>query len=152
VIVNICSKVGSMLLFFHDRDKNFDQSYNESNYLNHITFGFWKDLNKRFNFRYSLKVMTTIICDFLLNIEHYDHTSVGPKQSEQLPSIGFLNHLIYSLLLCARTSLPLPHPHFFVSKAEKLDRVDGPDTEKSEWIKLEFFIDSYNPELVSKFF
>jgi hypothetical protein len=26
-----------------------------------------------------------------------------------------------------------------------MDKVDGPDADKSEWIKLEFLMDPYNP-------
>jgi hypothetical protein len=40
-------------------------------------------------------------------------------------------------------SLPSPHP--FVSKVKKMDQVDGPDADKSEWIKLEFLMDPDNP-------
>jgi hypothetical protein len=39
----------------------------------------------------------------------------------------------------------------FVSKVKKLDKVDGPDVDKSEWIKLEFLINPYNPESGSKY-
>jgi hypothetical protein len=28
---------------------------------------------------------------------------------------------------------------------KKLDKVDGPDADKSKWIKLEFLMDPYNP-------
>jgi hypothetical protein len=38
---------------------------------------------------------------------------------------------------CAREPPPIP----FVSKAKNQDKVDGPDADKSEWIKMEFFID-----------
>jgi hypothetical protein len=34
-----------------------------------------------------------------------------------------------------------PPPIPFVSKAKNQDKVDGPDADKSEWIKMEFFID-----------
>jgi hypothetical protein len=37
--------------------------------------------------------------------------------------------------------LPIP----FVSKAKKMDKVDGPDADKSDWIKLEFLMDPDNP-------
>jgi hypothetical protein len=41
---------------------------------------------------------------------------------------------------CAREpSIP------FVSKVNKMDKVDGPDADKSEWIKLEFLMDPDNP-------
>jgi hypothetical protein len=33
----------------------------------------------------------------------------------------------------------------FVSKVKKVEKVDGPDADKSEWIKLEFLMDPYNP-------
>jgi hypothetical protein len=36
---------------------------------------------------------------------------------------------------------PIP----FVSKVKKVDKVDGPDADKSEWIKLEFLMDPENP-------
>jgi hypothetical protein len=29
--------------------------------------------------------------------------------------------------------------------AKKMDKVDGPDEDKSEWIKLEFLMDPENP-------
>jgi hypothetical protein len=38
-------------------------------------------------------------------------------------------------------ALPLP----FFSKVKNMDKIDGPDTDKSEWIKLEFFMDPDNP-------
>jgi hypothetical protein len=43
-------------------------------------------------------------------------------------------------------SSPIP----FVSKVKKVDKVDGPDADKSEWIKLEFLMDPENPALDSK--
>jgi hypothetical protein len=39
----------------------------------------------------------------------------------------------------------------FVSKVTKLDKVDGPEADKSEWIKLEFLMDPDNPALGSKY-
>jgi hypothetical protein len=39
---------------------------------------------------------------------------------------------------------PLPLTPF-VSKVKKIDKVDGPDADKSEWNKLEFLIDPDNP-------
>jgi hypothetical protein len=36
---------------------------------------------------------------------------------------------------------PIP----FVSKVKKIDKVDGTDADKSEWIKLEFLMDPDNP-------
>jgi hypothetical protein len=39
----------------------------------------------------------------------------------------------------------------FVSKVKKVDKVDGPDTDKSEWIKLKFLMDPDNPALGSKY-
>jgi hypothetical protein len=41
-----------------------------------------------------------------------------------------------------RENSPPPIP--FISKVKKLDKVDGPDTDKSEWIKLEFLMDPDN--------
>jgi hypothetical protein len=38
-------------------------------------------------------------------------------------------------------SPPIP----FVSKVKKVDKVDGPDADKPEWIKLEFLTDPDNP-------
>jgi hypothetical protein len=38
-------------------------------------------------------------------------------------------------------SSPLP----FVPKVKKLDKVDGTDSDKTEWIKLEFLMDPDNP-------
>jgi hypothetical protein len=37
-----------------------------------------------------------------------------------------------------------PPPIPFVSKVKKMDKVDGPDADKAEWIKLEFLIDADN--------
>jgi hypothetical protein len=34
---------------------------------------------------------------------------------------------------------------------KKMDKVDGPDTEKSEWIKLEFLMNPDNPASGSKY-
>jgi hypothetical protein len=44
-----------------------------------------------------------------------------------------------------------PPPITFVSKVKKMDKVDEPDTDKSEWIKLEFLMDTDNPESGSKY-
>jgi hypothetical protein len=45
--------------------------------------------------------------------------------------------------LILRTPFPIP----FVSKVKKVDKVDGPDTEKIVMIKLEFLMDLNNPVL-----
>jgi hypothetical protein len=45
----------------------------------------------------------------------------------------------FCLLLCAKTPIP------FVSMVKKMVKVDGPDADKSEWIKLEFLMDPDNP-------
>jgi hypothetical protein len=42
-------------------------------------------------------------------------------------------------------------PILFVSKVKKMNKVDGPDADKSEWIKLEFLMDPDNPTLGSKY-
>jgi hypothetical protein len=34
---------------------------------------------------------------------------------------------------------------------KKIDKVDGPDAEKTEWIKLEFLMDPDKPESGSKY-
>jgi hypothetical protein len=39
----------------------------------------------------------------------------------------------------------------FVSMMKKMDNVDGPDADKSDWIKLEFLMDPDNPALDSKY-
>jgi hypothetical protein len=39
----------------------------------------------------------------------------------------------------------------FVSKVKKVDKVDGTDADKSEWIKLEFLMDPDNPALDFKY-
>jgi hypothetical protein len=44
-----------------------------------------------------------------------------------------------------------PFPIPFVSKVKKMDKIDGPDADKSEWIKLEFLMDPDNPILGSKY-
>jgi hypothetical protein len=46
-----------------------------------------------------------------------------------------------------RENPPIP----FVSKVKKVDKVDGPDADKSEWFKLEFLMDPGNPALDSKY-
>jgi hypothetical protein len=38
-----------------------------------------------------------------------------------------------------------PPPIPFVSKVKKVDKVDGPDADKFEWIKLDFLMDPENP-------
>jgi hypothetical protein len=38
-----------------------------------------------------------------------------------------------------------PPPIPFAFKVKKMDKVDGPDADKSEWIKLEFLMDPDNP-------
>jgi hypothetical protein len=40
-----------------------------------------------------------------------------------------------------RENPPIP----FFSKVKNMDKVDGPEADKSEWIKLEFFMDQDNP-------
>jgi hypothetical protein len=42
-------------------------------------------------------------------------------------------------------------PPPFVSKVKKMDKVDGPNADKSEWIKLDFLMNPYNPALGSKY-
>jgi hypothetical protein len=37
-------------------------------------------------------------------------------------------------------------PITFVSKVKKMDKIDGPDADKPEWIKLEFLMDPDNPD------
>jgi hypothetical protein len=44
--------------------------------------------------------------------------------------------------LCARTP---PLPIHFVSKVKKMEKVDGPDPDKTEWINLEVAMDPENP-------
>jgi hypothetical protein len=47
---------------------------------------------------------------------------------------------------------PPPLPTIpFVSKVKKMEEVDGPDADKSEWIKLEFLMDPDNPASGSKY-
>jgi hypothetical protein len=46
-----------------------------------------------------------------------------------------------------RMNPPIP----FVSKVKKMDKVDGTDADKSEWIKLEFLIDRDNSASGSKY-
>jgi hypothetical protein len=38
-----------------------------------------------------------------------------------------------------------PPPIPFVSKVKKVDKVDGTDADKYEWIKLKFLMDPDNP-------
>jgi hypothetical protein len=44
-----------------------------------------------------------------------------------------------------RKNPPSPPPTPFASKVKKMDKVDGPDADTSEWIKLEFLMDQDNP-------
>jgi hypothetical protein len=44
----------------------------------------------------------------------------------------------------------IPPPSFF-SQLKKVDKVDGPDADKSECIKLEFLMDPDNPALDFKY-
>jgi hypothetical protein len=44
-----------------------------------------------------------------------------------------------------------PPPIPFISKVKKMDKVDGPDTDNSEWIKLEFLMDQENTASGSKY-
>jgi hypothetical protein len=46
-----------------------------------------------------------------------------------------------ALPLSVHENTPIP----FVSEVKKMDKVDGTDTDKSEWIKLEFLMDPDNP-------
>jgi hypothetical protein len=47
---------------------------------------------------------------------------------------------------------PPPNPLIrFVSKVKKMEKVDGTDADKSEWIKLEFLMDPDNPALHFKY-
>jgi hypothetical protein len=42
-------------------------------------------------------------------------------------------------------------PHSFCFQGEEDGQVDGPDVDKSDWIKLEFLMDPDNPALDSKY-
>jgi hypothetical protein len=44
-----------------------------------------------------------------------------------------------------------PPPIPFVSMVKKIDKVDGTDVDKSEWIKLEFLMDPDKPALGYKY-
>jgi hypothetical protein len=44
-----------------------------------------------------------------------------------------------------------PPPILFISKVKKMDKVDGPKTDKNETIKLEFLMDPDNPACDSKY-
>jgi hypothetical protein len=44
-----------------------------------------------------------------------------------------------------------PPPFPFLSKVKKMDKVDGTDADKSEWINLEFLMDPDNPALHFKY-
>jgi hypothetical protein len=46
---------------------------------------------------------------------------------------------------------PPPSPIPFVSKVKKVDKVDGTDADKSEWIKFKFLMDPHNPAMNSKY-
>jgi hypothetical protein len=45
----------------------------------------------------------------------------------------------------------LSHQIPFNSKVKKMDKVEGPDADKSEWIKLEFLMGPDNPALGFKY-
>jgi hypothetical protein len=50
----------------------------------------------------------------------------------------------------SKSSAPLPpsvreNPHFFFFKVKKMDKVDGTEADKSEWIKLAFLMHPDNP-------
>jgi hypothetical protein len=47
IMHDICSLVGSMCHTSHDQNNNFDQSYYDSNYLNHLTIHLRQDWNTR---------------------------------------------------------------------------------------------------------
>jgi hypothetical protein len=53
------------------------------------------------------------------------------------------------------TALPLSvhenPPFLLFPRVKKMDKVDGTDADKSEWIKLEFLMDPDNPALDSKY-
>jgi hypothetical protein len=44
-----------------------------------------------------------------------------------------------------------PHPIPFENKVKKMDKVDGTNKDKSEWIKLEFLMDPDNQALGTKY-
>jgi hypothetical protein len=66
---------------------------------------------------------------------------------------------IHTALLRKAQFLQCPCGHFlneyslcpFVSKVKNIDKVDGTDANKSEWIKLEFLLDPDNPASGSKY-
>jgi hypothetical protein len=65
---------------------------------------------------------------------------------EQNQSEKILLTLLFLLLLLYTTPSPfIP----FVSKLKKMENIDGPDLDKSEWNKLEFLLDPDNPALYS---
>jgi hypothetical protein len=72
--------------------------------------------------------MISIIFDYFLNIELYDHTSVEPNQFEQWAWSSFPNSLLLCLFQCARNPPPFP----FVYNVEKIEKVYENDIEKSE--------------------
>jgi hypothetical protein len=76
--------------------------------------------------------MTTINCDFPLNIEHYYHIPVEPNQSSQWSRVSFPN----PLLLCL---------HSFCFQAKEKEHGWWASCGKNEWIKLEYLMDPYNP-------
>jgi hypothetical protein len=56
-----------------------------------------------------------------------------------------MNKFSKSVVALPPTVRENPPPIPFVSKVKKVDKVDGPDTDKSELIKLEFHMDPDNP-------
>jgi hypothetical protein len=49
--------------------------------------------------------------------------------------------LLLSKIIKTLAMIPLP----FVSKLKKMEKIDGPEVENSEWIELYFLIDPVNP-------
>jgi hypothetical protein len=59
---------------------------------------------------------------------------------------------VFQIFYCFASFCAREYPIPFVSKLKKMDKVDGHDAYKSEWIKLEFFMDPYNTALDYKYF
>jgi hypothetical protein len=85
--------------------------------------------------------MTAINYDCPFNIEHRDHTSVEKFQSRKWPWSKFSKSS--DALPPSVSKKPPPIP--FVSKVKKMDKVDGSDADKYEWIKLKFLMYPDNP-------
>jgi hypothetical protein len=77
-------------------------------------------------------------------------------QNSSQPYIAKINQdngheQVFQIFLCLASFCVQEPPIPYVSKVKTMDKVDGPDADKSEWIKLEFFMDPDNSVSGSKY-